>query len=143
MPVLKFKDKDGVVKTTPGLKIVTEKTQVNPNLNIHFGQTAPEDISKLWVKTDKYPNDVIISPKITGEKNIMEYKIATLPIKDYGIGVAQVNGIIYMFGGQNSRTSIRKFDPETGEIITLNATLTVSGSGINCKTPIVYGKKYI
>ena len=77
MPVLKFKDKDGVVKATPGLKIVTEKNVINPSLNVHFGQTAPEDTSKLWVKTNKTPSDVIISPKITGHETLTQ-DIATL-----------------------------------------------------------------
>lgn len=139
MPVLKFKDKDGVVKTTPGLKIVTEKNVINPSLNVHFGQTAPEDISKLWVKTDEYPNDVIISPKIIGEENIMTYGVVTLPSYETNVGVACVDDKMYLFGGSRSSTLIRKVDMNTGEITTLPISLIIGSS--NYPQTIILDKK--
>lgn len=128
MPVLKFKDKDGVVKTTPGLKIVTEKTQVNPNLNIHFGQAAPEDTSKLWVKTDKYPNDIIISPKVTGHETLTQ-DIATLnAVCSVRTTAVQVNGVIYLFGGTSGDGTVAIFYPETGKLEKINNVTVSTGS---------------
>lgn len=108
-------------------------------LNIHYGNEAPEDTSMLWCKCDK-PSGVIINPSIISEKSI-EYDIGTLPSQQYGIGAVTVGDVIYLFGGYNTATSIRKYNVITGELTTLSATLTTGAKW--CKAIKIGNKIYV
>ena len=71
-------------------------------LNIAYGDTPPEDTTKLWVKTAE-PNGVLISPEV--EQTEVEggesyYKMrVTLPYKVAYAGCGVVGSKIYIIGG--------------------------------------------
>ena len=76
-------------------------------LNIAYGDTAPEDTSKLWVKTDE-PSAVIISKELEfGEGGAGENaEVSTLATKTptvlYNTAVGSFGNKIYLAGGQHS-----------------------------------------
>lgn len=80
-------------------------------LNIVYGDTAPEDTSKLWVKTEK-PNGVIISPnaekvEVGGEQNITTLTDVAL-LTPLGSGACIAVGTkVYLFGGKGSSESAK------------------------------------
>lgn len=98
-------------------------------LNIAYGDTAPEDTSKLWVKTSK-PSAVIVSPKIEtteGENLRLDTLSATMPASiGYGCAVA-VGTDIYIF--KATKKNIYKFDTLTQTVTTLGATFAMDGGG--------------
>lgn len=134
MAVLKFKDKDGVVRSDPGIKVSINNKTVggNAELNIHYGDSEPSDKTKLWIKTNR-PNKVTVSPEILGDE-IITPNLYMFDSNKVGTGVAHVDENLYLFNG----SSIEKFDLNTGELTTLTATLTYNGS-YGC--PAVVGTK--
>ena len=103
----------------------TAKLGGGAELNIAYGDTAPEDTSKLWCKTEK-PSELVVS-KETESVAVGENKISTLAAKLPeilgGMICASVGKIIYVFGGVGSdykkRTTIFRFDTETDTFTTL------------------------
>lgn len=81
-------------------------------LNIAYGDTPPDDTSKLWVKAEQ-PDSVLISPKIVATEDTLT--ITTLSnVMPWGMGdvvPVVIDGKIY-FGGTGAQT-IHMFDPET------------------------------
>lgn len=103
-------------------------------LNIAFGDTAPEDTSKLWVKTDS-KNDI----SIFSSNEFAEEECPALPFKAEGIAAAAVESKIYLFGGRDYADgnyvyydTIQVFDTETNTLTTLDATLPEGTYGISC-----------
>ena len=133
MPVLKFRDNDGIVKTVPAIKVFTEEGRPggsgNTEMNIHYGYTEPTDNAKLWVETSE-PDKIIISPKITVDKPTIQ-SVTALNRYDTqstrGTPAAQVDGKIYYFGGNSADGSITRFYPETGEQIKLDQVSVYNG----------------
>ena len=104
-------------------------------LNIAYGDTAPEDTSKLWIKSEEPSN--ISFPVVWNPEQIVEGIIdtgTTLPQVKFGIGTAAVGTKIYLFGGYNSSSStlntIQVFDTTNNTIQTLSATLPQVTSAI-------------
>lgn len=97
-------------------------------LNIAYGDTAPEDTSKLWVKTSK-PSAVKVSSKLNyanataGDLNVSVLS-ATLPHKCRGGAVSEViDGKVYIFGDTlDTGGAIDCFDISTQTASTLSAT---------------------
>ena len=97
-------------------------------LNIAYGDTAPEDTSKLWVKTAK-PSAVKVASKLEKAST----NIAS--VTDTGIGMAAstshvtpvfVNECFYVFGGYSNssyRSTIKKIDVQTGVETTISSSL--------------------
>ena len=69
-------------------------------LNIAYGNTAPEDTSKLWVKTSE-PSNVLVSASQFGNGSL-ETGISSLPTGATGIASGVVGTKIYLFGGDSS-----------------------------------------
>ena len=97
-------------------------------LNIAYGDTPPEDTSKLWVKTSE-PSKVIISTEL--EKEIISdgtlVCIDTLDYNNHTKGATGVvGGKIYLLGG-TCKSVISCFDPETNTFTTLEQTLPTEG----------------
>ena len=94
------------------------------NLNIHYGDTAPTDTSKLWIKsTEPESIEFIQDPEQTQELNILD---TTLQTTVSSISAAAVGTKIYLFGGHSPMGNIiQEFDTETKTITTLSATLPI------------------
>lgn len=77
-------------------------------LNIAYGDTVPEDTSKLWVKTSE-PSGVVITPNTSGA--VVKDKIETVSDTNYskvdGMCCATIDGKVYAFGGRESNTYTR------------------------------------
>jgi hypothetical protein len=106
-------------------------------LNIAYGDTAPEDTTKLWVKTTQ-PSGVVVSAVEGGS-------VRQEGIEDYGTipdirraAWATVGTKMYRFGGgafnnsTNAITSIYCFDTETQEFAKVTATLPESRVDMGC-----------
>lgn len=96
--------------------------------NIAYGDTPPEDTSKLWVKTSE-PNKIIISTEL--EKEIVSNDtLACVYTPDYynhtdgATGV--VDGKIYLLGGV-CKSTISCYDPQKNMFTTLEQTLPAEG----------------
>ena len=93
-------------------------------LNIAYGNTAPEDTSKLWIKSEEPSN--ISFPVLWKPEQIVEGIIdtgTTLSQGEFGIGTAAVGTKIYLFGGRNSSSylnTIQVFDTTNNTIQTLS-----------------------
>jgi N-acetylneuraminic acid mutarotase len=99
--------------------------------NIAYGDTAPEDTSKLWVKCNE-PDAVEVISRMIVASGEVEGAIGTLPKAASNIATATVGTKIYLFGGEYGVSSflntINVFDTETNTIETLTTTLpTVVG----------------
>jgi N-acetylneuraminic acid mutarotase len=134
---------NGTTEVTPDagkqLSKVTINTEVHPEPNIAYGDTAPEDTTKLWVKTNA-PRGV---SKLTTSFTIpSEYvdSIATdssssLPSAMAAMGYALVGSKVYMFGGgtdKNGGTVIRYYDFEKRAFTTLSVVLPTACYDISC-----------
>lgn len=97
-------------------------------LNIAYGDTPPEDTSKLWVKCEE-PSGVRLLPDMhVGEISTLN---ATLPTAAYAMYAATIGTNIYLFGGQFSNglsSSIYKFNIETSKTSKLSTPLPDSGA---------------
>lgn len=99
--------------------IVNVPTSGGAELNIHYGDTAPEDTSKLWVKTTK-PDSVEISPdfgygevvQTTGVKSGFPTGTVTCEDGDY----------LYVVVSQ----TVKKYNKKTLEFISDVATLSTN-----------------
>ena len=103
-------------------------------LNIHYGNTAPEDTSKLWIKSEKPSN--ISFPVVWKPEQIVEGITdtgTTLPTAAYNMNPAAVDTKIYLFGGNdnnNGINTIQVFDTTNNTIQTLSTTLPTAASSI-------------
>ena len=103
-------------------------------LNIAYGNTAPEDTSKLWIKSEEPSN--ISFPVVWKPEQIIEGITdtgTTLPTVTTGIGTAAVGTKIYLFGGYNSNgrlNTIQVFDTTNNTIQTLSTTLPSEAESI-------------
>ena len=66
-------------------------------LNIHYGDTEPEDTTKLWVKTEK-PSRVVVAEPVHVSNIPTESSAANLPKQQHIIGT-KVGTKIYRIGG--------------------------------------------
>ena len=112
--------------------------------NIAYGETPPEDTSKLWVKAPEV-RSVIVSPeKVYGEdgqaESIESFVVSTY---DYRGRWVAVGTDIYIFGGRTAgsssgKTVIYKLNTVTRSLTTLTATLP---TGLTWQATAVYGTK--
>jgi hypothetical protein len=106
-------------------------------LNIAYGDTPPEDTSKLWVKANNVEEMRIIPPALLGANEAAtvatDFTIATLgAVLPKGVtapAAVAVGKKIYVFGGlygstaSSSLNTINVFDTETKTITTLSTVL--------------------
>lgn len=133
---------NGTTEVTPDagkqLSKVTINTEVNPELNIAYGDTEPEDTTKLWVKTSA-PSKV---GKLTASTTIASEYLnrsttlsSSLPANRAAMGYALVGSKLYMFGGGTNSygsTAILCYDFETETFTTLSTVLPEASYGIAC-----------
>lgn len=105
-------------------KIVKEDVEIkfDGGLNIHYGQTAPEDTSKLWVKCDE-PSKVEIANSISGGNETLDYNINSLSRITAAAGIGLVGNNIYIFGGYSGGNIISSYNIKTNSLNVLSATL--------------------
>lgn len=93
-------------------------------LNIAYGDTPPEDTTKLWVKTGE-PSGVIVSNTFNELGGNFTTLTPNIPVALYA-SFTLVNDKVYTFGGGGSSgnvTTITCFDMETTIVTTLSAKL--------------------
>ncbi len=103
------------------------------SLNIAYGETPPEDTSKLWIKANE-PDKITFKKEVEGAESI-NLLDAHLPSAYYGMGCASVGSKIYLFGGYNNSgryNAIRVLDTETETLTTLTTVLPTAREGIAC-----------
>ena len=89
-------------------------------LNIAYGDTAPEDTSKLWVKTSK-PSKVKVAGRLTYENEELTKLSVTADVsKSKAVASQPINNKIYLVGGSNDKL-IRYFDITTQSFGTMSA----------------------
>lgn len=96
-------------------------------LNIAYGDTAPSDTSKLWIKSTE-PTNVTVSCNPEQQVEGLVDIDTTLPQAMSGATCSRVGDNIYIFGGvigssSTATTSIYKFNTSTKTISLLNVTL--------------------
>ena len=104
------------------------------SLNIAYGNTAPSDTSKLWIKGSEANNLILISgnPKPTLKDTISTLS-TKLPLTAGNMGTAAVGTKIYLFGGRSNSgrlNKIRVFDTTNNTISTLTTTLPEKVDGM-------------
>jgi hypothetical protein len=91
--------KDKVMRSN--VVVTAPESMGSAEFNIAYGDTAPTDTSKLWVKTSK-PNKVIVSnvtdAQVTGGCSITKTGVTTVGDKSK-VGICAVGEKIYLFGG--------------------------------------------
>ena len=101
-----------------------------PELGIAYGDTAPEDTGKLWIRTGE-PAQVQIRSRQDTE--MVEAGKVALPQAAHSIAAAAVGGKVYLFGGlsaeNNGLSTIHVFDPETDTITRLPVVLPSTAYG--------------
>ena len=101
-----------------GYKFATITMPIN-TYNIAYGDTAPEDTSKLWIKTSTEPDNLIVTPiyEHTGKREyVTNMPYGSLGIEKDSVSAVSVGSKIYTFGGYSPvgyRNDIYIFDPET------------------------------
>lgn len=112
---------------------VIEQEGGGVSLNIAYGEIAPEDTTKLWVKTSQ-PQNVTVDYDIDNGVESIETLTTVLPNAAYAMGCGTVGKKCYLFGGMENNLSsyINVFDTETNAITTLVATLPSVASIIAC-----------
>ena len=105
-------------------------------LNIAYGDNAPDDTSKLWIKANE-PQNITFKSDIDGVENA-ESLPTLLGTNLHSIASARVGKYIYLFGGRLSSgtNGIYKFNTETETIEKLTATLPIIRYGA---TAVAYG----
>lgn len=108
-------------------------------LNIAYGDIAPEDTSKLWIKTNepqsiKFSKDFVGVDGINLEGNLSEQL--------QSMGCVRIDNKIYLLGGlhdySNYRNSISVFNLTTKELSTLDVKLPSQCGYAGC---VVHNKK--
>lgn len=106
-------------------------------LNIAYGDTAPEDTTKLWVKAAE-PSVVKVTTGMSSEAGSLE-RLGDLSVSARSIPSAAVGKKIYLFGGssKNGSSTVRLskidvYDSEKNTIATLGAALPSAVVGHAC-----------
>lgn len=103
-------------------------------LNIAYGDTAPEDTTKLWVKTSE-PNKVIVYPPSTGVEIIGQVKNSkTLETTRRYNSVVSGSNKIYSIGGVSTGASSGsnksyEYNPVTNDIASFSGPNTTYSRG--------------
>jgi N-acetylneuraminic acid mutarotase len=119
-------------KALSKVTVVTDVSGGGASLNIAYGETAPEDTSKLWIKANE-PNSLVFKRDIDGVESISlcdDY----LPTACYAMGCARVGKKIYLFGGYDTvaQDVVHVFDTETETITPLGRILPEGLNSMGC-----------
>lgn len=101
--------------------IGTHEDAGGAEFNVAYGDTAPEDTSKLWIKGAE-PDSVKFTPKVIGNEQISQ--IGGLGSRVIGSACACVGNKIFLLGStlSDDNGSIRYFDLDTNQWYTSEVT---------------------
>jgi N-acetylneuraminic acid mutarotase len=110
-------------------------------LNIAYGDTAPDDTTKLWVKAAE-PNVVKVTTGKSFDANSIE-QVGQLPYSMSDAASASVGDKVYLFGGVSSSVldTVTVFDTATKNIETLSVRTPQKIS--HCEAQAVGNKIYL
>lgn len=110
-------------------------------LNIAYGNTAPDDTTKLWVKAEE-PNEVEVTTGMSLDANSIE-QVGQLPYSMNSAASASVGDKVYLFGGFSSSDldTVIVFDSATKYIETLSVKTPTQIS--YCEAQAVGNKIYL
>lgn len=97
---------------------VTGTLEGGAKLNIAYGDTPPEDTSKLWIKSEE-PSNISFPIEWTPEQIAEEGGLTDIGVLEYpssGIAAAAVADKIYLFGGYGFNGKINKIYQFTDEV---------------------------
>lgn len=99
--------------------------------NIAYGDTPPEDTSKLWVKTSE-PSGLIVSNNLNymDEDSYTITELSGQKLNGYTRGCV-FGKYIYSFGGGSYSNAIKKYDTETDVVTTLACKLPRGANNMN------------
>lgn len=107
-------------------------------LNIAYGDTPPEDTSKLWVKTEEASGVIVSADSVDGggkrPASVTNCPYAPSSTLVYS-HVAMVDNKIYIFGGRSGTdysNVIYIFDPITKKVTKLETTMPQTAYGGGC-----------
>lgn len=107
-------------------------------LNIAYGETAPEDTSKLWIKANE-PNNIVFGKDFKGAQSITTLP-TVLPKPLWNTCYGRVGSKIYIFGGETSskynyyNRNIYVYDIETGLVTTQSTEMPRKFYNASCAT---------
>lgn len=115
------------------------RAEESEGVNIAYGDTAPEDTTKLWVKINKNPKSVTVE----GPNNFMRTEKTFDDYLRTSNSCAEVDGKLYIVATKAANLSVASkdiycYDPETGEFDLLPSSLELVAEGAACAS---YGKK--
>lgn len=93
--------------------------------NIAYGDTAPEDTGKLWIRCAE-PEALHIKNRFVATDEALEFGVAGIPMAANGIAAATVGEKVYLFGGESTAgelSAIRIYDTKNDTVSTLTITL--------------------
>lgn len=130
-----FISKNGAYNVTKydGVFVKVSESLKKETLNIHYGNTAPVDTSKLWIKGNKAQKVVINSEFTLG--GTTKTNTAQLPIAAISMGCVAIGSKIYTFGGSRYNLPIDDicvFDTETQTAKVLEAKLEQPCVAMGC-----------
>ena len=142
-----------VTENVTGMDITDKKTltvavEGGVEMNVAFGDTAPDDTSKLWIKTAEPESlEARLSFDFVGNEQMQAATLA-LPSNVYQSCAAAVGKKIYIFGGSPSYSkAIYVYDTETNGIEQSSATLPSAVNGAACaaigKRIYIFGGRYM
>jgi hypothetical protein len=109
------------------------KSAGGAELNIAYGDTAPDDTSKLWIKASE-PESIVFGGNFEGVES-MSILDTVLPSAYSNMGATRIGNKIYLFGGYNTSNlqQIDVFDIETETIRRISSTaLPIAISNMGC-----------
>lgn len=127
-------DLPGEENTTYEVVDGIEDIPTGASLNIEYGNTAPSDTTKLWIKSAE-PENVTVDYDIdNGVESIQQLTSAMLPVSAYHIACGTVGTKCYLFGGYSGSylNTITIFDADTDTVTVSSVTLPEAISGIAC-----------
>ena len=101
-------------------------------LNIAYGDTAPVDTSKLWIKCTE-PEIVHVKNRFVATDEVLELGVSNIPTAANSIAAAAVDSKVYLFGGESADgylSTVCAFDSKSNSISVLPATLPTAATGI-------------
>lgn len=105
-------------------------------LNIAYGDTEPDDTSKLWIKAEK-PYSIAFNSSFDGVESVtnLNKPLINDSTKRTGMACAQIGNKVYMFGGYVAGTVsnlIQVLDLDAQVVTTLDVTLPFTGYSMRC-----------
>lgn len=133
--IRKFSKKTDLIKSGD---LSTEIEAISLELNIAYGETPPEDTTKLWVKTGGVKTVKIAGDTLTGD-SLRPASVESVGSVGYTTSypiTAMVDGKVYLFGGGDATSgklnTIRVYDPATKFTTLLSETLPMNLNGTGC-----------